>query len=132
MKQTPLLNTNLLHPNRLARIVAFLYGGLKFIIRLSNFCNFIVRPIFRGQLFIRAFVPRRIDSHSLSGMNKPNIILAKSEISNSKMRNIILIALLVMAFSVSAFAAPAANAGSDMTVMVGEAVRLDGSASTGY
>jgi len=66
-------------------------------------------------------------------MNKTIVALsAKTENSNSKMRNIILIALLVMAFSVSAFAAPAANAGSDLTVMVGEAVRLDGSASTGY
>ena len=48
------------------------------------------------------------------------------------MKTLILTALFVMAFALSAFAAPMANAGPDMTVFVGEAVRLDGSASTGY
>lgn len=51
---------------------------------------------------------------------------------NSKMKNFILTALFITAFAVSAFAAPTASAGSSMTVMVGEAIRLDGSASTGY
>jgi PKD repeat protein len=42
-------------------------------------------------------------------------------------------ALFLKTFADSAFAAgPAAHAGSDITVFVGEAVRLDGSASTGY
>ncbi|MEJ7699160.1 MAG: PKD domain-containing protein [Pyrinomonadaceae bacterium] len=48
------------------------------------------------------------------------------------MKNFILTTLFIMGFAVSAFAAPVANAGSDMTVMVGEAIRLNGSASTGY
>ncbi len=37
-----------------------------------------------------------------------------------------------MAFAMSVFAAPTANAGTDLTVFVGEAVRLDGTTSTGY
>ncbi len=44
-------------------------------------------------------------------------------IRNSKMKNFILTTLFIMGFAVSAFAAPVANAGSDMTVMVGEAIR---------
>jgi hypothetical protein len=48
------------------------------------------------------------------------------------MKNIILSVLFIMVFAVSAFAAPEANAGGNMTVMVGEAIRLNGSASTGY
>jgi PKD repeat protein len=40
--------------------------------------------------------------------------------------------LFLKTFAVSAFAGPTANAGSDITVFVGEAMRLDGSASSGY
>lgn len=58
---------------------------------------------------------------------------ANSNTSNSnKMKNFILTTLSIMAFAVSAFAAPTASAGSNMVVTVGEAIRLDGSASTGY
>lgn len=52
--------------------------------------------------------------------------------NNKKAINFILIAITVMAFATSIFAAPTANAGNSMTVMVGEAIRLDGSASSGY
>ncbi len=48
------------------------------------------------------------------------------------MNKILLIIFFIAGFAVSAFAAPVANAGSDMTVMAGEAIRLHGSASSGY
>jgi hypothetical protein len=59
------------------------------------------------------------------------------------MKNPVFTILFVTAFAVSSLclkpfadfvcaAAPVANAGSNITVLVGEAIRLDGSASTGY
>jgi hypothetical protein len=54
-------------------------------------------------------------------------------ISDSKIGRSVSAILLLWAFLViSASAAPVANAGSDMTVFAGEAIRLDGSASQDY
>ncbi len=72
---------------------------------------------------------------------KPIIFSTNSIIGKNKMKSFVFVALFVAAlatsllfiksFDVSA-AGPSANAGSDLTVVVGEAMRLDGSASVGY
>ncbi|HEY8559026.1 MAG TPA: PKD domain-containing protein [Pyrinomonadaceae bacterium] len=56
-----------------------------------------------------------------------------SNVSNRKIGGSISATLLLWVFlAISASAAPVANAGSDMTVFAGEALRLDGSASQEY
>ena len=70
-------------------------------------------------------------------------LLTNSNICRTPIFNFVMTALFVTAFAASSLflktfadsafaAAPAANAGSNITVLVGEAIRLDGSASTGY
>jgi hypothetical protein len=42
------------------------------------------------------------------------------------------VSLFIESFPVAAVSGPTTNAGQDFTVLVGEAIRLDGSASSGY